>query len=155
MPHPGTDTHIRLDKHHDHPSAVTTTIVGTSVHATHALLDPGTYRVGLFLPTAGLHHLLLHDLARPLVVTSGNIADEPIATDDAEARLQLDGIADGFLMHDRPIRARYDDSVVQAVGRTVITVCRARGLAPAPMPLPRPATIPLVAVGAQLKHTFA
>ncbi|KOU33466.1 carbamoyltransferase HypF, partial [Streptomyces sp. WM6378] len=118
-------------------------------------VHPGTHRVGLFLPTTGLHHLLLHDLARPLVVTSGNIADEPIATDDAEARLQLDGIADGFLIHDRPIRARYDDSVVQAVGRTVITVRRARGLAPAPMPLPRPATIPLVAVGAQLKHTFA
>ncbi|MEU6054562.1 carbamoyltransferase HypF [Streptomyces xanthochromogenes] len=120
-----------------------------------ATVHPGTHRIGLFLPTTGLHHLLLHDLGRPLVVTSGNLADEPIVTDDAEARLRLGGIADGFLVHDRPIHARYDDSVVQAVGRSVLTVRRARGLAPAPMPLPRPATVPLVAAGAQLKHTFA
>ncbi|QEU90122.1 carbamoyltransferase HypF [Streptomyces kanamyceticus] len=116
---------------------------------------PRTRDVGLFLPTTGLHHLLLRELARPLVVTSGNIADEPIATDDAEARHALAEVADGFLTHDRPIRARYDDSVVQAVGRSVLTVRRARGLAPAPLPLPVPATSPLVAVGAQLKHTFA
>ncbi|MZE79249.1 hypothetical protein GTY57_20310, partial [Streptomyces sp. SID5475] len=69
-----------------------------------------THRIGLFLPTSGLHHLLLHDLARPLVVTSGNLAGEPIATDDAEAVRLLSSVADGFLFHDRPIRARYDDS---------------------------------------------
>ncbi|MGW5861540.1 carbamoyltransferase HypF [Streptomyces sp. NPDC055239] len=117
-------------------------------------VHPGTHRTGLFLPTTGLHHLLVSELARPLVVTSGNLADEPIATDDAEARRALAAVADGFLTHDRPIRARYDDSVVQAVGRSVLTVRRARGLAPAPLPLTVAAPTPLVAVGAQLKHTF-
>ncbi|MFJ9007792.1 carbamoyltransferase HypF [Streptomyces canus] len=116
-------------------------------------VHPGLTRVGLFLPTTGLHHLLLADLARPLVVTSGNLSDEPIAVDDAEARRALAGVADGFLAHDRAIRARYDDSVVQFAGRTRITVRRARGLAPAPLPLR--ARTPVAGVGAQLKHTFA
>lgn len=115
-------------------------------------IHPGLHRIGLFLPTTGLHHLLLADLARPLVVTSGNLSDEPIAVDDAEARRALGPVADGFLTHDRPIRSRYDDSVVQFAGRTRITVRRARGLAPAPLPLP--ARQPVAGAGAQLKHTF-
>lgn len=115
-------------------------------------VHPGLPRVGLFLPTTGLHHLLLDELARPLVVTSGNLSDEPIAVDDGEARRALSGIADGFLTHDRPIRSRYDDSVVQFTGRIRITVRRARGLAPAPLALP--VREPVAGVGAQLKHTF-
>lgn len=117
-------------------------------------MHPGTGRVGLFLPTTGLHHLLLRALDRPLVVTSGNLADEPIATDDAEARRALGTVADGFLIHDRPIRARYDDSVVHVVGRGVLVLRRARGYAPAPLVLPVPTTLPLVGAGARLKHTF-
>ncbi|WP_405577113.1 carbamoyltransferase HypF [Streptomyces sp. NBC_01092] len=115
-------------------------------------VHPGLTRVGLFLPTTGLHHLLLDELARPLVVTSGNLSDEPIAIDDHEARSALAAVADGFLTHNRPIRSRYDDSVVQFSGRTRITVRRARGLAPAPLPLP--VREPVAGVGAQLKHTF-
>jgi hydrogenase maturation protein HypF len=115
-------------------------------------VHPGLTRLGLFLPTTGLHHLLLDELARPLVVTSGNLSDEPIAIDDAEARRTLADIADGFLTHDRPIRSRYDDSVVQFTGRTRITVRRARGLAPAPLPLA--VREPVAGAGAQLKHTF-
>ncbi|KUO17685.1 carbamoyltransferase HypF [Streptomyces dysideae] len=115
-------------------------------------VHPGLARVGLFLPTTGLHHLLLDDLARPLVVTSGNLSDEPIAVDDTEARVTLAAVADGFLTHDRPIRSRYDDSVVQFTGRTRITVRRARGLAPAPLPLPVRERV--AGAGAQLKHTF-
>ncbi|NUP37154.1 MAG: carbamoyltransferase HypF [Streptomyces sp.] len=115
-------------------------------------VHPGLTRVGLFLPTTGLHHLLLDELARPLVVTSGNLSDEPIAVDDAGARRSLDGVADGFLTHDRPIRSRYDDSVVQFAGRIRITVRRARGLAPAPLPLS--VREPVAGAGAQLKHTF-
>ncbi|MEV5976663.1 carbamoyltransferase HypF [Streptomyces sp. NPDC052114] len=115
---------------------------------------PGTRRIGLFLPTTGLHHLLLGELDRPLVVTSGNRADEPIVTDDAQARRTLATVADGLLAHDRPIRARYDDSVVQLSGPRVRTVRRARGLAPGPLPLTVAAPEPLVAAGAQLKHTF-
>ncbi|MFF4804306.1 carbamoyltransferase HypF [Streptomyces sp. NPDC001351] len=115
-------------------------------------VHPGLIRVGLFLPTTGLHHLLLDELARPLVVTSGNLSDEPIAVDDAEARRTLAGVADGFLTHDRPIRSRYDDSVVQFTGRIRITVRRARGLAPAPLPLS--VGEPVAGAGAQLKHSF-
>ncbi|MFI2435930.1 carbamoyltransferase HypF [Streptomyces sp. NPDC018693] len=115
-------------------------------------VNPGLSRVGLFLPTTGLHHLLLDELARPLVVTSGNLSDEPIAVDDRAARRSLAGVADGFLTHDRPIRSRYDDSVLQFAGQVRITVRRARGLAPAPLPLDTP--VPLAAAGAQLKHTF-
>ncbi|MFE6285296.1 carbamoyltransferase HypF [Streptomyces sp. NPDC057877] len=115
-------------------------------------VHPGLDRVGLFLPTTGLHHLLLDELARPLVVTSGNLSDEPIAIDDGRARRALAAVADGFLTHDRPIRSRYDDSVVQFAGQTRITVRRARGLAPAPLSLP--VGTPVAAVGAQLKHTF-
>ncbi|MFD7665151.1 carbamoyltransferase HypF [Streptomyces sp. NPDC059788] len=122
---------------------------GTAAAAVH----PGTGRVGLFLPTTGLHHLLLRDLGRPLVVTSGNLSDEPIATTDDDARERLAGIADGFLGHDRPIAARYDDSVTQAVRGRVLTIRRARGYAPAPLPLPVAARTPVVAAGAQTKHT--
>ncbi|MFI7317068.1 carbamoyltransferase HypF [Streptomyces venezuelae] len=129
-------------------------LLAARAHGLAPAVHPGTRRAGLFLPTTGLHHLLLRELARPLVVTSGNLADEPIATDDAEARRTLAGVADGFLGHDRPIRARYDDSVVHVVERSVLTVRRARGLAPAPLRLPVAAPTPLVAVGAQLKHTF-
>ncbi|WP_369221181.1 carbamoyltransferase HypF [Streptomyces sp. R39] len=124
-------------------------------HGTPPLADgvhPGLPRAGLFLPTTGLHHLLLDDLDRPLVVTSGNLGDEPIAVDDDAARRDLAGVADGFLTHDRPIRARYDDSVVQFAGRTRITVRRARGLAPAPLPLA--VREPVAGAGAHLKHTF-
>ncbi|MBO1334417.1 carbamoyltransferase HypF [Streptomyces sp. VRA16 Mangrove soil] len=118
-------------------------------------VHPGSDRIGLFLPTTGLHHLLLHALDRPLVVTSGNTGGEPIAVDEQAAHHCLDTVADGFLDHDRPIRARHDDSVVQPTGRGLMTIRRARGLAPAALPLPRPAPVPLVAAGAQLKHTFA
>ncbi|MFK0156127.1 carbamoyltransferase HypF [Streptomyces sp. NPDC090493] len=124
-------------------------------HGTAPLADavhPGLTRVGLFLPTTGLHHLLLDELNRPLVVTSGNLGDAPIAIDDAAARRDLAGVTDGFLTHDRPIRARYDDSVVQFAGRTRITVRRARGLAPAPLPLA--VREPVAGLGAHLKHTF-
>ena len=123
-----------------------------------ALLAPGihpdTDHVGLFLPSTPLHHLLLGDLDRPLVVTSGNVADEPMAIEDAVARHRLADAADGFLAHDRPIAVRYDDSVVQVVAGRALTIRRARGYAPAPLPLAVPSRWPLVAVGAQLKHTF-
>ncbi|MFF9208837.1 MULTISPECIES: carbamoyltransferase HypF [unclassified Streptomyces] len=114
-------------------------------------VHPGLPRAGLFLPTTGTHQLLLDDLALPLVVTSGNRSGEPIAVDDADARRALAGIADGFLSHDRPIRSRYDDSVVVFAGRTRVTVRRARGLAPAP--LPSAARQPVAGLGAHLKHT--
>jgi len=111
---------------------------------------PGTPWLGVMAPYTPLHHLLVHDAGRPLVMTSGNRSDEPIATGDDEARAALGGIADAFLGHDRPIHRRCEDSVVRRAG----TVRRSRGHAPAPLALPMPAGRPTVAVGAQLKNTF-
>ncbi len=114
----------------------------------------GNRRLGVFLPYTPLHHLLLEAVGRPIVLTSGNLADEPLATDDADALARLAGIADAFLVHDREIRARYDDSVTRVVARRESVIRRARGYAPAPVALPVPTPVPLLAVGAELKHTF-
>ncbi len=114
----------------------------------------GNRRLGVFLPYTPLHHLLLEALGRPVVLTSGNLTDEPLATDDDDALARLAGLADGFLVHDREIRARYDDSVTRVVAGRESVVRRARGYAPEPMPLPVSTPVPLLAVGAELKHTF-
>jgi hydrogenase maturation protein HypF len=111
---------------------------------------PGTPWLGLMLPYAPLHHLLDHDTGRPLVLTSGNRSDEPIAIDDDEARRRLGGIADAFLAHDRPIHRRCEDSVL----RSRFPIRRSRGLVPGSLPLPVGATRPLVAAGGELKATF-
>lgn len=114
----------------------------------------GNRRLGVFLPYTPLHHLLLAHLDRPLVLTSGNLTDEPLATEDGDALSRLAGLADGFLLHDRAIRARYDDSVTRVVAGRESVVRRARGYAPEPLPLPVATPVPLLAVGAELKHTF-
>ncbi len=114
----------------------------------------GNRRLGIFLPYTPLHHLLLEAVDRPLVLTSGNLADEPLATDDADAAVRLAGLADSFLTHDREIRARYDDSVTRVVAGRESLVRRARGHAPEALPLPVAAPRPILAVGAELKHTF-
>jgi hydrogenase maturation protein HypF len=116
---------------------------------------PGLPEVGVFLPYSPLHHLLLRELGRPLVVTSGNRGDEPIAIDPAAARELLGPLTDGILDHDRPILSRYDDSVTRVVAGTPRLLRRARGYAPASLPLPEPAPEPVLAVGAHLKHTAA
>jgi hydrogenase maturation protein HypF len=114
----------------------------------------GDRRVGLFLPYTPLHHLLLADLGRPIVLTSGNLSDEPLATDDDEALGRLGGIADAFLQHDRRILGRYDDSVTRVVAGRESVIRRGRGYAPDPLDLPVVLPEPLLAVGAELKHTF-
>ena len=111
--------------------------------------------VGLFLPYSPLHHLLLDGLDRPLVVTSANRAGSPMLIDDAAAAAELRGRTDGVLTHDRPILARYDDSVLRVVGGgKATTVRRARGYAPAAMPLPAATPHAILAVGGHLKNTF-
>jgi hydrogenase maturation protein HypF len=115
-----------------------------------ASVAPGTAWLGLLLPYTPLHHLLVADFAGPLVMTSGNRSDEPIAVADAEARERLEGIADAFLAHDRPIHRRCEDSVV----RPAFPVRRSRGYAPSALRLPVPARTPIVAAGAELKSTF-
>jgi hydrogenase maturation protein HypF len=119
-----------------------------------AVVNPGTSRIGVFLPYTPLHHLLLTELARPLIVTSGNRCDEPMVVDNDVALATLAGIADGFLMNNRDIAVRYDDSVVLVTGNRPRMMRRARGYAPTALALPVPTRRPLLGVGAELKHTF-
>ena len=115
---------------------------------------PGSPWLGVMLPYTPVHHLLLAEMGEPLVMTSGNRSDEPIAFDDRDARERLAGIADGFLGHDRPIHRRCEDSVVHAGDGFPFTVRRSRGHAPSSLPLPRAAARPIVAAGGELKSTF-
>lgn len=115
---------------------------------------PGSPLLGAFLPYTPLHHILLREAGAPLVATSGNLAEEPICTDEEEARERLRGIADGFLVHDRPIARPVDDSVVRVVLGDTMILRRARGYAPLPLPLPRPAPS-ILAVGGHMKNTVA
>jgi hydrogenase maturation protein HypF len=111
--------------------------------------------LGVMLPYTPLHHLLLRAVGGiPLVMTSGNRSDEPIAYQD-DAPQKLAGIADLFLTHDRPIHVRCDDSVTRVVNGVELPVRRSRGYAPRPVELPLPCPRPLLAVGGQLKVTFA
>ncbi len=113
---------------------------------------PGLSEYGVMLPYTPLHHLLLADGPPVLVMTSGNVSEEPIAKDDLSAREKLSGIADAFLLHDREIHARADDSVVRAIGDAVAPVRRSRGFAPDPIALGFSAPS-VLAVGAELKNT--
>lgn len=117
-------------------------------------IAPGCPSVGLMRPYTPLHHLMLADAARPLVMTSGNRSDEPLAFDDDDAWSRLRAIADVFLLHDRPIHTRCDDSVVRIAPGGSTPVRRARGYAPAPLRLAEASPDPVLAVGAHLKNTF-
>jgi hydrogenase maturation protein HypF len=130
----------------------------TSAAVTPDTLAPGVAdeltEIGVMLPYTPLHHLLLAEVSRPLVMTSGNLSDEPIATDNAEALARLGSIADAFLLHDRAILSRYDDSVVRVVdGRTEL-VRRSRGYAPFPLSLPFETDVDILAAGPEQKNTF-
>jgi hydrogenase maturation protein HypF len=115
---------------------------------------PGNRSLGLMLPYTPLHHLLARDLGVPVVLTSGNLTDEPIASTDDDAFARLDAIADCFLLHDRAIHIRTDDSVVRAFRGKVFLVRRSRGFAPEPVLLPWTFPRPVLATGAELKSTF-
>lgn len=135
-------------------------------------LADGLSELGVMLPYTPMQHLLLHDFMQAgasgmLVMTSGNIHDEPIVIDDDEAYEKLFAVADGFLGHNRAIRARYDDSVVRVIragsaGKAVQFIRRARGYAPLPLALPSGETVPqhsasfsVFATGPEQKNTFA
>jgi hydrogenase maturation protein HypF len=117
---------------------------------------PGNPFLGVMLPYTPLHHLLMEDLSGiPLVMTSGNRSDEPIAFDDADALDRLSAIADMFLTNNRAIHLRCDDSVTRLVNGVELPLRRSRGDAPMPLPLPVPCPRPTLALGGQLKATFA
>ena len=117
---------------------------------------PGQNSLGFMLPYTPLHHLILKRMNRPIVLTSGNIYDEPQCIDNEEARQKLRKIADYFLLHDREIVNRVDDSIVRVVDDKVQTIRRARGYAPAPINLPLGFNnVPhILAMGSELKNTF-
>lgn len=114
---------------------------------------PGNRWLGLMLPYTPLHHLLAADLGAPFVCTSGNVSDEPIAYDDADAYRRLGDIADLFLVHERAIHARVDDSVTRVFRGREMLLRRSRGYAPQPVPVARAAPEPVLACGAELKNT--
>ncbi len=113
---------------------------------------PNLKYLGVMLPYTPLHHLLMKEAGLPLVMTSGNLSEEPIAKDNDEALRRLQGIADYFLLHNRGIYARYDDSVCMVEGAPQV-IRRARGYAPYPIFLPFKSR-PVLACGAELKNTF-
>ena len=115
---------------------------------------PDTPFVGLFLPYTPLHHILLYECRHPLVMTSGNTTDEPMAIGNEEALEQLGEIADIFLLHDRDIETRADDSVARVIDGQPMLMRRARGYVPRGVEMPRPFVEPVLAVGAHLKNAI-
>src|SRR5262249_21601706 len=120
-------------------------------------IAPNNPYLGMMLPYTPLHHLLMSLLGFPVVATSGNLSDEPICIDENEALQRLGGIADLFLVHNRPIVRHVDDSVARVILRRELVIRRARGFAPLPIQLrlaPNE-TASVLAVGAHLKNTVA
>jgi len=120
-----------------------------------AEVAPRLGHLGLMLPYTPLQHLLLEHVDRPLVMTSGNRSDEPIAFQDDEVLARLDGIADLFLAHDRPIEVRCDDSVARCLDGAPLLLRRARGYVPLAISLTHEAAEPILACGGELKNAFA
>ncbi len=119
---------------------------------------PGNPSLGVMLPYTPLHHLLMAELGFPIVATSGNLAEEPILTDEGEAVRRLGEIADLFLVHDRPIARHVDDSVVRVILDRPLMLRRARGYAPLPVRGDRGGgtdATPILAVGGHLKNAVA
>ncbi len=127
-------------------------------HRLSTAIAPGLDRVGVMLPYTPLHHLLLNDFQGPLVMTSGNLSDEPICIDNQEALTELRSLSDVILLHDRSIASRYDDSLMVCTGNggksRAFSLRRARGYAPDPIKLTTPPAKTVLAVGAHLKNTF-
>ncbi|HET8647965.1 MAG TPA: Sua5/YciO/YrdC/YwlC family protein, partial [Vicinamibacteria bacterium] len=115
---------------------------------------PLTSLVGVMLAYTPLHHLLMEEVRRPLVMTSGNVSDEPIVHRDEEAVRRLGPLADALLVHDREIAIRCDDSVARVVAGRAVVLRRSRGYVPRPVPLPRPVARPVLGCGGHLKNAF-
>jgi len=114
-----------------------------------------TETIGAFLPYSPLHHILLKKLNSPIIATSANITEEPIAKDEDDAMQRLSGIADYFLIHNRPIVRRCDDSVVRIMAERQIPIRRSRGYVPVPIIIPFVFKRPVLALGAHMHTTIA
>ncbi|WP_187365884.1 carbamoyltransferase HypF [Trebonia kvetii] len=133
------------------PVVLLTRLPGAAVASSAA---PGNRQLGVMLPYTPLHHMLLAAASRPLVLTSGNVSDEPIAYRDEDALERLGEIADAFVVHDRAIHIRTDDSVARAFAGRPMLVRRSRGYVPEPMTVRGGFARPVLACGAELKNTF-
>jgi hydrogenase maturation protein HypF len=118
------------------------------------LVAPDNPTLGVMLPYTPLHHLLMAELGFPVVATSGNLSDEPICTDENDAIQRLGHIADGFLIHNRPIERHADDSIAWVVAGAPRLLRRARGYAPLPVRL-KEEVPPVLAVGPHMKNTVS
>ena len=118
-------------------------------------IAPDLNELGVMLPYTPLHTLICDEFAGPLIMTSGNLSDEPICTDNAEALEKLSRIADAILLHDRGIYSRYDDSVARVVDTDIQMIRRARGYAPESIGQRHKTVVPILGVGPEQKSTFA
>jgi len=116
---------------------------------------PNNHFLGVMLPYTPLHHLIMHYFPQPLVMTSGNLSDEPIAFEDDDALQRLKNIADFFVIHDRPIHLRCDDSVYRIFSKQPYPIRRARGYTPDQISVPVKFDNPVLACGPEQKNTFA
>ena len=146
-----TDADRRLLASSERPIVLVPRREGTKIAAEVAGDSP---LVGLFLPYTPLHHLLLRECSIPLVMTSGNTTDEPMAIDNDEALERLNQIADLFLVHDRKIETRADDSVVRVIAGAPTVLRRARGHVPRTVELRPELAEPVLGVGAHLKNAI-
>jgi hydrogenase maturation protein HypF len=145
-----TDHALRIT---DAPSSPPSTI-NHQPSTVSSAVAPGNPCLGAMLPYTPLHHLLMAELGFPVVATSGNLSDEPICTDEKDALGRLKGIAEYFLVHNRPIARHVDDSIVRVLTGRELVLRRARGYAPLPVAV-KGAPEGVLAVGAHLKNSVA
>jgi hydrogenase maturation protein HypF len=141
----------RLLESTEHPIVLTTRREGCGLAASVA---PNNPLVGVLLSYTPLHHLIMHEVGRPIVMTSGNLSDEPIAHRNEDALTRLGNIADLFLLHDRDIETPCDDSVARIIDRHPTVLRRSRGYVPRPIIVSTAFDRPVLACGGLLKNTF-
>ncbi len=145
---------LRLLCSAESPIVLLERIQGQSRQTISPAVAPRNPYLGVMLPYTPLHHLLMRELGFPIVATSGNLSDEPICIDEREALVRLSGIADLFLVHNRPIVRHVDDSIVRIILGRELVLRRARGYAPLPFRCEHLASN-ILAVGGHLKNTVA
>ncbi len=145
---------LRLLSSSESPIVLLKRIRGRSPQTVSPAVAPNNPYLGVMLPYTPLHHLLMREVGSPIVATSGNLSDEPICIDEREALVRLSGIADLFLVHNRPIVRHVDDSIVRVILGRELVLRRARGYAPLPLRC-KGLVSDILAVGGHLKNTIA